>query len=82
MDGHPISFLQIVFDYIEEKDAFQFFFTKKLARRLISESSASEDVEGLMISKLKVSGQTSCFFSSDYRMICLFRRTNVDITTQ
>ena len=43
----------IVFKYIEEKDVFLFFFSKMLAKRLINETSASEDLEASMISKLK-----------------------------
>lgn len=47
----------IVFKYIEEKDVFLHFFSKMMAKRLINETSASEDLEASMISKLKsVSG--------------------------
>jgi cullin 1 len=47
----------IVFKYIEEKDVFLLFFSKMMAKRLIQESSASEELEASMISKLKsVSG--------------------------
>lgn len=42
-----------VFKYIEDKDVFQKFYSKMLAKRLISFSSASDDAEGNMISKLK-----------------------------
>lgn len=43
--------------YIEEKDVFLHFFSKMMAKRLINETSASEDLEASMISKLKsVSG--------------------------
>lgn len=46
-----------VFKYIEDKDVFLFFFSKMMAKRLINEASASEDMEATFISKLKsVSG--------------------------
>jgi len=42
-----------VFKYIEDKDVFQTFYSKNLAKRLIHGASASEDLEGTMIGKLK-----------------------------
>lgn len=42
-----------VFKYIEDKDVFQKFYSKMLAKRLVHGSSASEDAETSMISKLK-----------------------------
>ena len=44
----------VVFKYIEDKDVFQTFYSKQLAKRLIHSTSASEDLEGAMIGKLKV----------------------------
>jgi cullin 1 len=41
------------FKYIEDRDVFQKFYQKHLARRLISETAASEDAESSMITKLK-----------------------------
>lgn len=43
----------IVFKYIEDKDVFQKFYSKMLAKRLVNFSSASDDAEASMISKLK-----------------------------
>jgi len=43
----------VVFKYIEDKDVFQTFYSKQLAKRLIHGTSASEDLEGTMIGKLK-----------------------------
>lgn len=43
----------VVFKYIEDKDVFQTFYSKMLAKRLIHGTSASEDLEGVMIGKLK-----------------------------
>lgn len=45
----------IVFKYIEDKDVFQKFYSKMLAKRLVQHMSASDDAEASMISKLKVS---------------------------
>lgn len=42
-----------VFKYIEDKDVFQKFYSRALAKRLVHGSSASEDAETSMISKLK-----------------------------
>ena len=44
----------VVFKYIEDKDLFQKFYAKMLAKRLVHQNSASDDAEASMISKLKV----------------------------
>lgn len=43
----------VVFKYIEDKDVFQKFYSKMLAKRLCHHMSASDDAEASMISKLK-----------------------------
>lgn len=43
----------IVFKYIEDKDVYQKFYSKMLAKRLVGQLSASDDAEANMISKLK-----------------------------
>lgn len=43
----------VVFKYIEDKDVFQKFYSKRLAKRLVHHISASDDAEASMISKLK-----------------------------
>lgn len=43
----------IVFKYIEEKDVFLIIYSKTLSKRLIGETSLSEDLEASMIGKLK-----------------------------
>lgn len=48
-----LSDVMVIFKYIEEKDVFMTFYSKSLAKRLIHQTSASEDMEGTMISKLK-----------------------------
>ncbi|GLH10056.1 Cullin homolog 1 [Gryllus bimaculatus] len=45
--------VMIVFKYIEDKDVFQKFYSKMLAKRLVQQMSASDDAESSMISKLK-----------------------------
>ena len=45
--------VMIVFKYIEDKDVFQKFYSKMLAKRLVGHLSASDDAEASMISKLK-----------------------------
>ncbi len=47
-------FQMILFKYIEDKDVFQKFYSKMLAKRLVQHMSASDDAEASMISKLKV----------------------------
>lgn len=42
-----------VFKYIEDKDVFQKFYSKMLAKRLVHFQSASDDAEGNMISRLR-----------------------------
>lgn len=49
----------VVFKYIEDKDVFQKFYSKMLAKRLVQHNSASDDAEASMISKLKVSTNKS-----------------------
>merc|ERR1712156_799829 len=45
--------VMVVFKYIEDKDVFQKFYSKMLAKRLVQQQSASDDAESSMISKLK-----------------------------
>lgn len=45
--------VMLVFKYLEDKDVFQTFYSKMLAKRLIHGSSSSDYLEGQMISKLK-----------------------------
>lgn len=44
-----------IFKYIEDKDVYQKFYSRMLAKRLIHEQSQSMDMEESMINKLKVS---------------------------
>ena len=45
--------IMTVFKYIEDKDVFQKFYSRMLARRLVHANSSSDDAEMSMISKLK-----------------------------
>ncbi|XP_033253487.1 cullin homolog 1 [Drosophila miranda] len=45
--------VMVVFKYIEDKDVFQKYYSKMLAKRLVNHTSASDDAEAMMISKLK-----------------------------
>ena len=44
----------VIFKYVEDKDVFQKFYSRMLAKRLVQQNSASDDAEASMISKLKV----------------------------
>ncbi|XP_031632522.1 cullin homolog 1-like [Contarinia nasturtii] len=50
---NALNKVMIVFKYIEDKDVFQKYYIKMLAKRLVYHTSASDDAEGSMISKLK-----------------------------
>lgn len=50
----------VVFKYIEDKDVYQKFYSKMLAKRLVQHMSTSDDAEASMISKLKVRVGLSC----------------------
>ncbi|ORY31833.1 putative ubiquitin-protein ligase [Naematelia encephala] len=45
--------VMIIFKFIDDKDVFQKFYQRNLAKRLVNEASASEDSESSMIAKLK-----------------------------
>jgi Cullin family len=75
--------VMIIFRYVEEKDVFQNFYSKMLAKRLVYGLSASDDAEATMISKLKVIFVSVVTFFC-YRLINIlfygFRRL-VDLNT-
>lgn len=48
-----LNLVMVVFKYIDDKDVFQKFYSKMLAKRLVQHMSASDDAEASMISKLK-----------------------------
>ena len=59
----------VVFKYIEDKDVFQKFYSKMLAKRLVGHLSASDDAEASMISKLK----ESCGFEYTSKLQRMFQ---------
>lgn len=63
-----LSQVMVVFTYIEDKDVFQKFYSKWLARRLVQQTSASDDAESLMITKLK----TACGFEYTSKLQRMF----------
>lgn len=60
--------IMVVFQYIEDKDIFQTFYEKMLAKRLVGQNSASEDLERQMITKLK----DSCGFEYTAKLQRMF----------
>lgn len=48
-----LSQIMTIFKYIEDKDVFQKFYSRMLAKRLVNTNSASDDAETSMIAKLK-----------------------------
>merc|ERR1712012_1484717 len=63
----------IVFKYIEDKDVFQKFYSKMLAKRLVQHMSASDDAEASMISKLK----SACGFEYTNKLQRMFQDQGV-----
>ena len=59
----------VVFKYIEDKDVFQKFYSKMLAKRLVQSMSASDDAEASMISKLK----SACGFEYTSKLQRMFQ---------
>lgn len=45
--------IMVIFRYIEDKDVFQKFYSRNLAKRLVNVTSVSDDAEESMIGKLK-----------------------------
>lgn len=57
----------IIFKYLDDKDMFQKFYSRMLAKRLIHQNSQSMDAEESMIDKLKV---TITIIMSRYACVC------------
>ena len=69
-----------VFKYIEDKDVFQKFYSRMLAKRLVHSSSASEDAETSMIGKLK----EACGFEYTNKLQRMFQdiQISTDLNSQ
>ncbi|XP_060075910.1 cullin-1-like [Ylistrum balloti] len=65
--------VMVVFKYIEDKDVFQKFYSKMLAKRLVQHMSASDDAEASMISKLK----QACGFEYTSKLQRMFQDISV-----
>ena len=48
-----LNSVMVIFKYVEDKDVFQKFYSKMLAKRLVQQNSASDDAEATVISKLR-----------------------------
>jgi len=71
--------IMTVFKYIEDKDVFQKFYSRMLARRLVHSNSSSDDAETSMISKLK----EACGFEYTNKLQRMFQdmQTSKDLNT-
>jgi len=65
----------IIFKYVDDKDVFQKFYSKMLARRLIQGTSISDDAEGIMIGGLK----QACGFEYTSKLQRMF--TDITLST-
>lgn len=65
--------VMVVFKYIEDKDVFQKFYSKMLAKRLVNHTSASDDAEASMISKLK----QACGYEYTVKLQRMFQDTGI-----
>ncbi|KAJ3099328.1 hypothetical protein HDU96_010738 [Phlyctochytrium bullatum] len=63
-----LNSVMTVFKYVEDKDVFQKFYSKMLAKRLVNSTSASDDAEASMISKLK----EACGFEYTSKLVRMF----------
>lgn len=63
----------LIFKYIEDRDVFQKFYSKMLAKRLVFDASASEDAEASMIAKLK----EACGFEYTQKLSRMFTDMSV-----
>ncbi|XP_065053856.1 cullin-1-like [Rhopilema esculentum] len=68
-----LNSVMVVFKYIEDKDVFQKFYSRMLAKRLVHQNSASDDAEASMISKLK----QLCGFEYTGKLQRMFQDMNV-----
>lgn len=71
--------IMTVFKYIEDKDVFQKFYSRMLARRLVHANSSSDDAEMSMISKLK----EACGFEYTNKLQRMFQDVQIskDLTS-
>jgi cullin 1 len=72
--------IMTVFKYIEDKDVFQKFYSRMLAKRLVHANSVTDDAETSMISKLK----DACGFEYTNKLQRMFQdmQTSKDLNTE
>jgi cullin 1 len=72
--------IMTVFKYIEDKDVFQKFYSRMLAKRLVHANSVSDDAETSMISKLK----EACGFEYTNKLQRMFQdmQTSKDLNNE
>lgn len=63
----------VIFQFIENKDAFEKCYKRFLAKRLVIDKSASDDAEASMISKLK----QACGFDYTFKLQKVFQEVAV-----
>ncbi|KAL9931681.1 hypothetical protein V8E36_009467 [Tilletia maclaganii] len=68
--------VMVLFKYLEDKDVFQKFYARALSRRLVHFTSASDDAESSMISKLK----EACGFEYTQKLARMFADMEVSKT--
>ena len=71
--------IMTIFKYIEDKDVFQKFYSRNLAKRLVQSTSTSDDAETSMIGKLK----EACGFEYTNKLQRMFQdiQTSKDLNT-
>jgi len=68
-----LNSVMIIFKYVEDKDVFQKFYSKMLAKRLVQQNSASDDAEATVISKLR----EMCGYEYTNKLQRMFQDMNV-----
>ncbi|XP_065666149.1 cullin-1 isoform X2 [Hydra vulgaris] len=68
-----LNSIMIIFKYVEDKDVFQKFYSKMLAKRLVQQNSASDDAEATIISKLR----EMCGYEYTNKLQRMFQDMNV-----
>jgi len=68
-----LNSVMVIFKYVEDKDVFQKFYSKMLAKRLVFQNSASDDAETTVISKLR----EMCGYEYTHKLQRMFQDVNV-----
>jgi len=68
-----LNSVMVIFKYVEDKDVFQKFYSKMLAKRLVQQNSASDDAEATVITKLR----SMCGYEYTNKLQRMFLDVNV-----